>query len=515
MADIKQITLPNGSVYNIKDEVARNAISNLNSFNIAVVQSLPTQNIDSHTIYFLGNPPSVVGEAAVGSAYVTEENNIYEEWIYVNNRWEIVGTTAINLDDYVPTSRKVNGKELSNDITIGAGDIDLDMYGDIMPLDEAIQDLAGNLSSVAWSGSYNDLSDTPPLAPVALSGSYNDLSDTPTLAQSNWEETDGTDLSYIENKPPVGRGIGNGSVSIPDIIDNNIYTLQVTGNASATEYSYTTEDTLPATFSINYTVYYEQGSSSSYKYVKIKEVDKTNHTIKFTHTLSTNAITNATVIIYLYKNIISGVRSVAIGTSNLLAAANAFAVGQGNEIKSYAIAIGYGNKVGSMYGLATGKETEVGAYYATTAGYNTIANGRSQVTFGEFNIADPSSAGSNTKGAYVEIVGNGTADDSRSNARTLDWNGNEILAGKLTVGVGPSSDMDVTTKQYVDNAISQVSPSSLYWANIAVSSDQKFNATPEMASLKLNGNTNAAASSTIFVNFVFDSSTQTLNFVFN
>jgi hypothetical protein len=46
-------------------------------------------------------------------------------------------------------------------------------------------------------------------------------------------------------------------------------------------------------------------------------------------------------------------------------------------------------------------------------------------------------------------VGNG-ADGARSNARTLDWNGNEVLAGKLTVGAGPVNKMDVVTKQYVD-----------------------------------------------------------------
>ena len=37
-------------------------------------------------------------------------------------------------------------------------------------------------------------------------------------------------------------------------------------------------------------------------------------------------------------------------------------------------------------------------------------------------------------GTYVEIVGNGNRDDARSNARTLDWDGNEILKGNLTIG---------------------------------------------------------------------------------
>jgi len=37
-------------------------------------------------------------------------------------------------------------------------------------------------------------------------------------------------------------------------------------------------------------------------------------------------------------------------------------------------------------------------------------------------------------GTYIEIVGNGTSNNSRSNARTLDWDGNEILKGNLTIG---------------------------------------------------------------------------------
>ena len=32
----------------------------------------------------------------------------------------------------------------------------------------------------------------------------------------------------------------------------------------------------------------------------------------------------------------------------------------------------------------------------------------------------------------MEIIGNG-AENNRSNARTLDWNGNETLAGNLTI----------------------------------------------------------------------------------
>jgi hypothetical protein len=31
------------------------------------------------------------------------ENNIYEEYMYINNKWELIGTTKIDLTNYVTT----------------------------------------------------------------------------------------------------------------------------------------------------------------------------------------------------------------------------------------------------------------------------------------------------------------------------------------------------------------------------------------------------------------------------
>lgn len=62
----------------------------------------------------------------------------------------------------------------------------------------------------------------------------------------------------------------------------------------------------------------------------------------------------------------------------------------------------------------------------------TTASNKSQHVFGECNAYDGSSAAATERGNYVEIVGNGTT-SNRSNARTLDWSGNERLAGDLYV----------------------------------------------------------------------------------
>lgn len=83
---------------------------------------------------------------------------------------------------------------------------------------------------------------------------------------------------------------------------------------------------------------------------------------------------------------------------------------------------------------AEGFETTASGNNSHAEGTYTIANHKSQHVFGEYNIADTSTAAAIARGTYIEIVGNGTRVAARSNARTLDWDGNEVLAGGLTVG---------------------------------------------------------------------------------
>lgn len=99
----------------------------------------------------------------------------------------------------------------------------------------------------------------------------------------------------------------------------------------------------------------------------------------------------------------------------------------------YAHAEGY-HTTASVYAHAEGNYTTASGYHSHAEGYYTTATHKSQHVFGEYNVLDTSSADSDERGTYVEIVGKGTADNARSNARTLDWSGNEILAGNLTIG---------------------------------------------------------------------------------
>ena len=59
-------------------------------------------------------------------------------------------------------------------------------------------------------------------------------------------------------------------------------------------------------------------------------------------------------------------------------------------------------------------------------GLDNHANGKHQFVHGKYNSPDAENA--NT---YAHIVGNGASDNNRSNAYTLDWDGNGWFAGSV------------------------------------------------------------------------------------
>lgn len=75
---------------------------------------------------------------------------------------------------------------------------------------------------------------------------------------------------------------------------------------------------------------------------------------------------------------------------------------------------------------------------AHVEGQGTYAGGEFQHVSGKWNSKDDESA-------YAEIIGNGTSDSARSNARTLDWSGNEWLAGIVSPSGGYRLGTDTIT----------------------------------------------------------------------
>ena len=157
----------------------------------------------------------------------------------------------------------------------------------------------------------------------------------------------------------------------------------------------------------------------------------------------------------------------SVGSGNTNSGANSTSVGVFNEASGQlSVAVGTQNKASGLYSLAVGNSnqstgsassalgyfTESSGAFSTTNGNRTIANHKSQFVFGELNKPDPSEAAATARGTYVEIVGNGTGTDlaDRSNARTLDWLGNERLAGGLTLGAGGANETTITPEQLAD-----------------------------------------------------------------
>ena len=154
----------------------------------------------------------------------------------------------------------------------------------------------------------------------------------------------------------------------------------------------------------------------------------------------------------------TGIYSHAEGNNTVASAQGTHAEG------SYSVASFTAAHAEGGYTTASGENSHAEGRHTLASGLNSHAEGtytiskhKSQHVFGEYNIQDPNVSETNARGDYIEIVGNGTGNSllERSNARTLDWYGNEVLAGKLTLGAAPTGSMDVTTKGYVDSSIQQ------------------------------------------------------------
>lgn len=149
-------------------------------------------------------------------------------------------------------------------------------------------------------------------------------------------------------------------------------------------------------------------------------------------TTSSNAIANGPVA--------SAVQTISQTVSGKMDKANPTGTGslslnrkantpEGNQ----SVAVGYNNEASGATATAENSTNKASGSQSHCEGYGNEANHLCQHVFGQYNKADTSTAAADKRGNYVEIVGNGMYPNSRSNARTLDWNGNETLAGGLKV----------------------------------------------------------------------------------
>ena len=96
-----------------------NVASTIPTFAVVVVQSLPVSDISTTTIYMVPSSDPT-------------QTNAYDEYIYVNNAWEFVGSTQVDLSNYYTKSQtdtllngkvdSVPGKGLSTNDFVNTGD---------------------------------------------------------------------------------------------------------------------------------------------------------------------------------------------------------------------------------------------------------------------------------------------------------------------------------------------------------------------------------------------------------
>ena len=201
------------------------------------------------------------------------------------------------------------------------------------------------------------------------------------------------------------------------------------------------------------------GSSTSYTYVStatisdnligqpisygsretfISSIDTVNKTMTLYASLGT--LDSATCIVAIY--------TAASGTSAHAEGSKCSASGDYSHAEGYeSIAIGARSHAEgcacvtrASYAHAEGWHTVAKAEASHAEGAYTIATAAYSHAAGKYNVED-------LNNTYAEIIGIGTSNSSRKNGRTLDWSGNEKLAGSLTLGLGTTNETTITAAQ--------------------------------------------------------------------
>lgn len=157
-----------------------------------------------------------------------------------------------------------------------------------------------------------------------------------------------------------------------------------------------------------------------------------------------------------------GRQTVSSGTSSHAEGYNTTSSGIGSHSEGQRTSASGGNShAEGLYTTASGTNSHAEGYYTTASGDNSHAEGeyseaagKNQHVEGKYNALDE-----NNK--FVHIIGNGTY-STRSNAHTVDWNGNAWYSGDVYVGSTSGTNKDegskkLATEEYVDTSIANLS----------------------------------------------------------
>lgn len=204
-------------------------IDNINNFSFHICTSaeydpttyVPTiQNPDPTTFYLVPD----------GSG-----NDVFTEWIYVNNAWEIFGTAKVDLSNYVTTSAmetalasKANVADLGDLASLDT----IDYNGSYLTNKPTLGDLAA-LDTIDYTGSY--LTNKPTLGALAsldtIDYTGNLITNKPTLGSLADQDTVDYDTE-VTNKPTLGALAAKDSV---DYSSNEVTNKPTLGTMAAVD----------------------------------------------------------------------------------------------------------------------------------------------------------------------------------------------------------------------------------------------------------------------------------------
>ena len=328
--------------------------------------------------------------------------------------------------------------------------------------------------------------------------------DFPEQAQANWDQNDDSNPDFVKNRPfyekidsvtlmpetqfsnlthiyspeistpsdvngdfisdftfsSNGTQIINEGDSVKVTFDGTVYECVLQnnyiGNQSLTSYAETEDTGEPFLFSLQTIPSFHTKSTDCVVKVEadishIKKIDSKFLELPIAPGSGTNSTIENCVANYgdNIKNTATGEYSHAEGSSNSADGECSHAEGYGCSASRYCshaegentIANGLCSHAEGSFSSANGdrshaegEATIANGWHSHAEGKNTIANGACQHVQGRYNKED------GTNGWYAHIVGNGTDDDKRSNAHTLDWSGNAWFAGDVFVnGSGQNS----------------------------------------------------------------------------
>ena len=170
-----------------------------------------------------------------------------------------------------------------------------------------------------------------------------------------------------------------------------------------------------------------------------------------------NTTTGTNSVATGYTATASGNYSVALGYNPTASGSNAFAAGRNPTASGdYSCCVGQNCTSSGGSSMAQGMLTTSGGSASHTEGFYTQSQRAYQHVEGACNVVDTNGSTVNDKGKYIHIAGNGTNNNNRSNAYTLDWNGNGCFAGDVYVGATDKDDANakkLATEEYVDSLV--------------------------------------------------------------